>query len=92
MTDESKKPYDDKASGDKERRNKQMAELKQKGFFTLDDGTKSTDPSNKNKLSRSKSKTKTQATQTKDPLKQSEESIATNKKRAPQDSQRVVLQ
>ncbi len=52
---------------DKERMERQRSELKEKGFFTLEDGSLSTDPTNKKKFSSSKSKSKSRlakATQT----------------------------
>ena len=43
MSVEEKKPYVDKSEADKVRFNNQTSELKSKGYFTLEDGTKSTD-------------------------------------------------
>ena len=61
MTEEQKAPYAKKAALDKEREHKQAAELAKHGYYTLEDGSKSTDPENakllkiKKKRSRSKS-------------------------------------
>ena len=43
MSDEQKKPYLDKNKQDEERYKRQLAELEQKGYFTTEDGQKSTD-------------------------------------------------
>jgi len=43
MTDEAKKPFVERSVGDKKRRELQLEELKSKGYFTLLDGTISTD-------------------------------------------------
>ena len=53
--DKVKEPYHKMADKDKQRYDKQVAELKRKGYYTLEDGTKSTDKENSNLL---KSKTK----------------------------------
>ena len=42
MTDKEKEPYEKLAREDKERHQRQEEELKKKGYFTLEDGTKST--------------------------------------------------
>lgn len=61
MTDKQKVPYEKKATKDKDREHKQIVELTKLGYYTLEDGTKSTDPENakllkvKKKLLRSKS-------------------------------------
>ena len=61
MTEKQKSPYEKKAQKDKEREDKQARELHKLGYYTLEDGTKSTDPENakllkvKKKLLRSKS-------------------------------------
>ena len=46
MTDEEKKPFAKKSDDDKVRHDKQVAEREKKGFFTLEDKSKSTDPDN----------------------------------------------
>ena len=46
MTDKQKQPYVKLSEGDKVRHDKQVEEKKQKGFFFLEDKTKSTDPAN----------------------------------------------
>jgi hypothetical protein len=46
LTDTQKAPYVKMADLDKVRYEKQCAELEKKGYFILDDGTKSTDPAN----------------------------------------------
>jgi hypothetical protein len=46
MTDKDKEPYTKMAEGDKKRHEKQMAEREKKGFFLLEDKSKSTDPAN----------------------------------------------
>ena len=46
MTDDQKAPYEKMAETDKVRFEKQMAEREKKGYFILDDKSKSTDPQN----------------------------------------------
>ena len=46
MTDAQKQPYEDRSAADKKRQEKQLEELNKKGYFTLDDGSKSTDEQN----------------------------------------------
>ena len=46
MTDDQKKKFYDLNAQDKLRQEKQLADLKTKGFFVLDDGSKSTDEKN----------------------------------------------
>ena len=46
-SEEEKEPYIKAAEKDKERLEKQKLELKKKGYYTLEDGTKSIDPENK---------------------------------------------
>ncbi len=46
MTDKEKAPYEKLALDDKARHEKQLKELETKGYFKMDDGTKSTDPAN----------------------------------------------
>lgn len=46
MTDAQKQPYNDMNVADKARQQKQETELEKKGYFMLDNGTKSTDPEN----------------------------------------------
>ena len=43
LSDDDKKPYNDKAAADEKRYKDQLAELEEKGYFTMPDGTKSTD-------------------------------------------------
>ena len=43
MTDEDKKPYYELYAADFKKYNNQKAELKEKGYFTMPDGSKSTD-------------------------------------------------
>ena len=46
MDEEEKAPYEELATEDQKRFDRQTAELKSKGYFKLEDGTKSTDPAN----------------------------------------------
>ena len=46
-SEETKAPYIKRAEKDKQRFERQKQELKKKGYYTLDDGTKSIDPENK---------------------------------------------
>jgi len=46
MSDDQKKKFYDLNAQDKLRQEKQLADLKTKGFFVLDDGSKSTDEKN----------------------------------------------
>ena len=46
MSDGQKKKFNDLNAQDKLRQEKQLADLKTKGFFVLDDGSKSTDEKN----------------------------------------------
>jgi hypothetical protein len=46
MTDAQRQPYNDKSAADKIRKLNQDADLQRKGYFLLEDGTKSTDPQN----------------------------------------------
>ena len=46
MTDAQRQPYNGMNAADKTRQQKQEAELEKKGYFLLEDGTKSTDPQN----------------------------------------------
>ena len=46
MSDAQKQPYFDMNAADQVRQQKQVADLEKKGFFLLEDGTKSTDPQN----------------------------------------------
>ena len=55
MSDEDKVPYKELAELDKLRRVAQLEELMDKGYFTMEDGSKSTDAKNI-KYSRSKGK------------------------------------
>ena len=47
MSEEQKQPYNDQSEQAKQLVERQKAELKQKGYYTLENGTKSTDPENK---------------------------------------------
>ena len=44
MSEKEKSPYEKQAQDDKIRHEKQVAEREKKGFFTLEDKSKSTDP------------------------------------------------
>ena len=46
-SEETKAPYIEKAEKDKQRFERQKQELKKKGYYMFDDGTKSIDPENK---------------------------------------------
>jgi hypothetical protein len=46
MNEKEKAPFEKLAQDDKARVEKQLNELEKKGYFKLDDGTKSTDPVN----------------------------------------------
>lgn len=46
MSEMEKAPYEKMNEKDKARMEKQLAELNKKGFFTMPDGSKSTDPQN----------------------------------------------
>lgn len=46
LDDKARAPYLKKAEQDKERHAKQLAELEKKGYFKLEDGSKSTDEKN----------------------------------------------
>lgn len=56
LDDKAKQPYEKMALKDKERCDKQKADLEKKGYFILDDGSKSTDEKNipKKKAKRTK--------------------------------------
>lgn len=56
MTAEERKPYEELAAQDKLRQEKQKNELKEKGYFVLADGTKSTDEINVIKVGKKRSK------------------------------------
>ena len=47
VSEQEKKPYVDAANRDKERFDMQKEELREKGYYTFPDGTKSIDPENK---------------------------------------------
>lgn len=49
LTDDQKAPYVKKNEDDKKRHQAQLDELAEKGYFTLDDGSKSTDEKNRPK-------------------------------------------
>ena len=57
-TDDDKAPYQKMADESKVRFEKQVAELKKKGYYTLEDGSKSTDPQNAQLLKVKKKTTK----------------------------------
>ena len=44
MSDDQKQPYTKMSTADGLRHDKHVEELKEKGYFTLEDGSKSTDP------------------------------------------------
>ena len=46
MSDKEKAPYEKLATEDKQRADAQTAAMASKGYFLLDDGSKSTDPAN----------------------------------------------
>jgi hypothetical protein len=46
MSDAEKQPYENKNAADKKRHEKQLELLNKKGYFTLEDGSKSTDAQN----------------------------------------------
>ena len=54
MDEKARKPYVDKHTESMKLYEKQMAEREKKGFFTFPDGTKSTDPANKDKVKQPK--------------------------------------
>ena len=58
MSAEEKRPYEDKAGAAKAVAEKQTAELKKKGYYTLEDGSKSTDPQNAHLLKIKKKRSK----------------------------------
>ena len=58
MSDEEKRPYEDKSGAAKAVAEKQTAELKKKGYYTLEDGSKSTDPQNAHLLKIKKKRSK----------------------------------
>ena len=47
MAEEEKQPFEVMSKSAEDRREAQIEELKKKGFYTLEDGSKSTDPANK---------------------------------------------
>ena len=55
-SEKEKAPYIKLAEEDKKRFDRQVEELKKKGYYTLEDGSKSTDPANASLLQRKKSK------------------------------------
>lgn len=52
MSEADKKPYNDKVAADKVRHDAQMAEFKEKGYFTMPDGSKSFEAKKKGKRPR----------------------------------------
>ena len=52
MTEEEKAPYNKQAKADEERYQKQMAQYKEKKWFTMTDGSKSTDEKNQHLFKR----------------------------------------
>lgn len=58
MSEKEKTPFEKQATDDKVRFDKQTKELETKGFFKMDDGTKSTDPANAHLAKKDKTKSK----------------------------------
>lgn len=54
MDEKARAPYDKKHEVEKALHEKRMAEREKKGFFLFEDGTKSTDPANKNRVAKDK--------------------------------------
>ena len=52
MNEEERAPYEKLAKVDDERYKKQMAQYKEKKWFTMEDGSKSTDEKNQNLFKR----------------------------------------
>lgn len=59
MSEEQKAPYQKKHEIDKVRYEKQCKELEKKGYYTLSDGSKTTDPQNSHMLKVKKKRAKT---------------------------------
>lgn len=76
MTEEEKAPFEQLSLKDAGRRDKQLAELTQRGYFTLEDGSKSTDEKNVPKKRKSMKATKSMLDKSK-----SEEELKTQKPR-----------
>ena len=58
MSEKEKTPFDKLAADDRVRFEKQTKELETKGFFKMEDGTKSTDPANSHLAKKEKTKSK----------------------------------
>jgi len=58
MSDKDKQPYEAMKEKDAKRLEKQIAEREKKGYFTFEDGTKSTDPANKDRVRHEKKEKK----------------------------------
>ena len=56
MSEKEKTPFDKLAADDRVRFEKQTKELETKGFFKMEDGTKSTDPANSHLAKKEKTK------------------------------------
>ena len=56
MSEKDKEPYEAMKQRDLKRREKQLAEREKKGFFLLEDGSKSTDAANANHFKEKKEK------------------------------------
>ena len=77
MSDKEKEPYEAMKAKDVARRDKQMLEREKKGYFTLDDGSKSTDEKNAKLF-----KKKTPKDKNKDESDSEEEALICKPKRA----------
>lgn len=66
MSDKEKEPYEAMKLKDQKRRDKQLAEREKKGFFFLEDGSKSTDPANAKLFKEKKQKDAKNATESED--------------------------
>ena len=55
MTDKQKQPYNKLSEDDRVRHDKQVEEKKKKGYFLLEDNSKSTDPGNAKRFKKRKS-------------------------------------
>ena len=75
MSDAEKQPFLTKAEESKELYEKQKVELKKKGYYTLENGTKSTDPENAHlfKVKKSKSEAATKKKSTKNAAAEDDE-------------------
>ena len=66
MSEKEKEPYEAMKLKDQKRREKQQAEREKKGFFILEDGSKSTDPANAKLFKEKKQKDAKNATESED--------------------------